>query len=396
MRRSVKNALEHWRGEGLLTDEQVGILSASAEKAQKPQDSARAVMIFGFIGAVLTGLGVILFVASNWAAMSPLQRTLMLLAGYGLTVGAAALSERRALPLVAEALWLLSTLVLGANIFLMAQTYNLTLTLWQGTFAWMIGALAMGYARQSTAQAAVALPLGILTIGWAGGGSGWFFNDQMEFLFADGGLRPVLPLVGLALVALSTLLALRDDLSFARAPCFRWGTFLVAATLIITTTHSRLASAFYNADFSTKQVLLIVASIVLVAAAAVAGRVESTMSRPAMLALLVMLLAMMIPAGDITWVGMEFNGVHLLFGLYVLAVFAMALFTIWLGMQARNTRLVNIGMVSTTLIIIIQYFGWSFDLLDGSVAFILGGIVLIALSIFVEKKRRQIMERIAA
>ncbi|MCH9052443.1 MAG: hypothetical protein IIA72_15420 [Proteobacteria bacterium] len=214
----------------------------------------------------------------------------------------------------------------------------------------MIGALAMGYARQSTAQAAVALPLGILTIGWAGGGSGWFFNDQMEFLFADGGLRPVLPLVGLALVALSTLLALRDDLSFARAPCFRWGTFLVAATLIITTTHSRLASAFYNADFSTKQVLLIVASIVLVAAAAVAGRVESTMSRPAMLALLVMLLAMMIPAGDITWVGMEFNGVHLLFGLYVLAVFAMALFTIWLGMQARNTRLVNIGMVSTTRI----------------------------------------------
>ena len=396
MRRSVRNALEHWRREGLLTDEQVGILGASAEKAQKTQDSARAVRIFGFIGAVLTGLGAILFVASNWAAMSPLQRTLMLLAGYGLTVGAAALSEKRALPLVAEAMWLLSTLVLGANIFLMAQTYNLTLTLWQGTFAWMIGALAMGYARQSTAQAAVAVPLGMLTIGWAGGGSGWFFNDQMEFLFADGGLRPVLPLVGLALVALSTLLALRDDLSFARAPCFRWGTFLVAATLIITTAEVNLAAAFYDADFSTKQVLLIAVSIVLVVAAAVAGRVESTMSRPAMLVLLVMLLAMMIPSGDITWVGMDINGVHLLFGLYVLAVFALALFTIWLGMQARNTRLVNIGMVSTTLIIIIQYFGWSFDLLDRSLAFILGGVVLIALSTFVEKKRRQIMERIAA
>ena len=396
MRRSVRSALEHWRSEGLLTDEQVGILGASAEQAQKTQDSARAVRIFGLIGAVLTGLGAILFVASNWAAMSPLQRTLMLLAGYGLTVGAAALSEKRALPLVAEAMWLLSTLVLGANIFLMAQTYNLTLTLWQGTFAWMIGALAMGYARQSTAQAAVAVPLGILTIGWAGGGSGWFFNDQMEFLFADGGLRPVLPLVGLALVALSTLLALRDDLRFARASCFRWGTFLVAATLIITTAEVNVAAAFYDADFSTKQVLLIVVSIVLVVAAAAAGRVESTMSRPAMLVLLAALLAMMIPAGDITWVGLDINGVHLLFGLYVLAVFALALFTIWLGMQARNTRLVNIGMVSTTLIIIIQYFGWSFDLLDRSLAFILGGVVLIALSTFVEKKRRQIMERIAA
>ena len=156
MRRSVRNALEHWRSEGLLTDEQVGILGASAEKAQKPQDSARAVRIFGFIGAVLTGLGAILFVASNWDAMSPVQRTLMLLAGYGLTVGVAVLSEKRGLPLVAEAMWLSSTLVLGANIFLIAQIYNLSLTLWQGTLAWMIGALAMGYARQSTAQAAVA------------------------------------------------------------------------------------------------------------------------------------------------------------------------------------------------------------------------------------------------
>jgi len=209
-------------------------------------------------------------------------------------------------------------------------------------------------------------------------------------------LRPVLPLVGLALVALSTLLALRDDLRFARASCFRWGTFLVAATLIITTAEVNVAAAFYNADFSTKQVLLIVVSIVLVVAAAVAGRVESTMSRPAMLVLLAALLAMMIPAGDITWVGLDINGVHLLFGLYVLAVFALALFTIWLGMQARNTRLVNIGMVSTTLIIVIQYFGWSFDLLDRALAFILGGIVLIALSTFVEKKRRQIMERISA
>jgi len=84
MRRSVRNALEHWRGEGLLTEEQIAVLAASAESAQRRQDSARAVMVFGVIGAVLTGLGAILFVACNWAFISPLQRTLMLLAGYGI------------------------------------------------------------------------------------------------------------------------------------------------------------------------------------------------------------------------------------------------------------------------------------------------------------------------
>ncbi len=395
MRRSVHDALQHWLGEGLLTSEQVQELSESFEKAEKPRESGRLVLIFGTIGAVLTGLGVILFVASNWATMSPGARTVVLLAVYGAVVAGAVFAERRDLSVVADALWLLSTLVLGANIFLMAQTYNLSLTLWQGTLAWMIGALAMGWARQSPPQAGVAVPLGLLTIGWAGGGSGWFFDDQFEFLFADDGLRPVLGLVGLALISLSTLVAKRDDLRFAQVPCFRWGTFIVAAVLILTTVHVELASAMFDADFSTKQIVLIAAAIALIAAAAGLGKLESAASRPAMIGILVVLLAVMIPSGDTIWLGIEAGGVHLLFGLYVVFILSMALLTIWLGINARNARLVNLGMVSTTLLIIIQYFGWSFELLDRSIAFILGGIVLITLSVFVEQQRRRIMAQIA-
>ncbi len=395
MRRSVHDALQHWLGEGLLTSEQVQELSESFEKAEKPRESGRLVLIFGTIGAVLTGLGVILFVASNWATMSPGARTVVLLAVYGAVVAGAVFAERRDLSVVADALWLLSTLVLGANIFLMAQTYNLSLTLWQGTLAWMIGALAMGWARQSPPQAGVAVPLGLLTIGWAGGGSGWFFDDQFEFLFADDGLRPVLGLVGLALISLSTLVAKRDDLRFAQVPCFRWGTFIVAAVLILTTVHVELASAMFDADFSTKQIVLIAAAIALIAAAAGLGKLESAASRPAMIGILVVLLAVMIPSGDTIWLGIEAGGVHLLFGLYVVFILGMALLTIWLGINARNARLVNLGMVSTTLLIIIQYFGWSFELLDRSIAFILGGIVLITLSVFVEQQRRRIMAQIA-
>ncbi len=395
MRRSVHDALQHWLGEGLLTSEQVQELSESFEKAEKPRESGRLVLIFGTIGAVLTGLGVILFVASNWATMSPGARTVVLLAVYGAVVAGAVFAERRDLSVVADALWLLSTLVLGANIFLMAQTYNLSLTLWQGTLAWMIGALAMGWARQSPPQAGVAVPLGLLTIGWAGGGSGWFFDDQFEFLFADDGLRPVLGLVGLAFIALSTLVAKRDDLRFAQVPCFRWGTFIVAAVLILTTVHVELASAMFDADFSTKQIVLIAAAIALIAAAAGLGKLESAASRPAMIGILVVLLAVMIPSGDTIWLGIEAGGIHLPFGLYVVFILSMALLTIWLGINARNARLVNLGMVSTTLLIIIQYFGWSFELLDRSIAFILGGIVLITLSVFVEQQRRRIMAQIA-
>jgi uncharacterized membrane protein len=396
MRLTADKALSYWRSEGLLSVELANALAASLESIERPADSARAVRVFGFIGAVLTGLGAILFVASNWQGMSPLERTLVLLAGYGITVAAAVLVEKRGFPLVSEAVWLLSTLVLGANIFLIAQSYNLALTLWQGTLAWTIGALAMGYARRSAAQAAVAVPLAILTLGWAGGGSGWFFDDQLEFLFADGGLRPVLPLLGLALVAASTLLALRDDLCFARIPCFRWGTFIVAASLIISTAHAEIATAFYRADFDPKQIGIMVAAAALVVAAASIGKVDSLFSRPTLAVLLAALAAPLVRVDGVPWVDIETGGVHLLFGFYVIGVFGAALFITWLGMQARNPRLVNVGMVSTAMIIIIQYFGWSFELLDRSLAFIAGGVILMALSVFMERQRRRILARIAA
>lgn len=392
MRRSVTEALSYWRREGLLTEAQVSALSASLEHLERRGDSARAARIFGIIGAVLSGLGAVLWVASNWHGMSPMQRVLVLLAGYGATVATAALVDRRGLPLLSEAVWLLSTLLLGANIFLIAQSYNLSLTLWQGTLAWMIGALAMGYARQSAAQAAVAVPLLVLTLGWAGGGSGWFFDDQIEFLVADGGLRPLLPLLGLALVALSTLLPLRHDLTFARAPFLRWGLFLLAATLILTTAHVELAAAFYDAEWSLRQGLVAAAAAVLVLAAALAGEVESRFSRPVLVGLLAFLAVPLVPVGgEGGWLAFEPGGVHVYFGLYVIAVFALAVGTIQLGVQARNARLVNVGMLSTTLIIIIQYFGWSFELFDRSLAFILGGLVLMALSVFVERSRRRLL-----
>lgn len=394
MRRSVERALEHWRSEGLLNAEQVEALAASLEDHEEQGESGRAVAIYGSIGAVLAGLGALLFVASNWAGMSPTGRLLVLLAAYGTAVGCAVLAERRGLPRVAEAVWLLATLVLGANIFLLAQTYNLSLTLWQGTFAWMVGALALGWARQSAAQAAVAVPLGILTLGWAGGGSGWFFDDQVEFLFADGGLRPLLALVGLGLVALSTLLARRDELSFARAPCFWTGIFMTTVTLVVSTAHVQVATELYDATFSGKQIAIIVATVALVVAAFVEGEFDSRLG-PRLMAAMLGLFLLLLRAGREAWMGMELGGLHPVFGLYVIVVLALALLTIWLGIEARRPRLVNLGMSSMALLIVIQYFGWSFQLLDRSLAFVLGGLLLIGLSVAVERKRRQVIARLA-
>ena len=147
MRWTARRALKQWQSDGLLTGDKAAALASRLDGYERRDDSSRAVGVFAIIGAVLTGLGVILFVASNWSGMGPVARALTLLLLYGLVVAGAMAAERRELTGVANAVWLLASLMLGANIFLLAQIFNHSLTYWQGPLLWMIGALAMGYAR---------------------------------------------------------------------------------------------------------------------------------------------------------------------------------------------------------------------------------------------------------
>jgi len=82
----------------------------------------------------------------------------------------------------------------------------------------------------------------------------------------------------------------------------------------------------------------------------------------------------------------------LLFLLYPLAILVASLATVWLGVQARRSGLINIGMGAAAAVVLIQYFSWSFRLLDRALAFVLGGVLLIALALWIERKRRHLIE----
>ncbi|MGB5295899.1 MAG: DUF2157 domain-containing protein [Thermoanaerobaculia bacterium] len=265
MRWTTERQLKRWQQEGLLTEEKVTELRASLERGE----SAGGIRIFAVIGAVLVGLGVILFVSSNWAGMGPASRISVLLAGFAVVVVGAVAAGRRDQPRVAEALWLLATLVFVANIFLIAQIFHQTLTYWQGTFRWTLGALVLGWALKSKLQAAVAIPLGLLTLGWMGSGSSWFFSRQMEFLFSAGGLRPLLPLIGVGLISLSLLSARSKNWAFVQESCFRWGLLLIAVPVVISTAGDSMAEWFYGIDGTVKQITILAAVALLLAAALV-------------------------------------------------------------------------------------------------------------------------------
>ncbi len=73
MRWTTERSLKRWQEDGLLTEEKVAELRASLAHGH----SARGIRIFAALGAVLAGLGVILFVSSNWAWMGPTYRVIV-------------------------------------------------------------------------------------------------------------------------------------------------------------------------------------------------------------------------------------------------------------------------------------------------------------------------------
>lgn len=389
---SARQALDLWREANLLTAEQAAELSAHLDREEAAPRQSRAITIFASIGAVLVGLGILLFIGSNWSRMGPLSRTLVLGSAYALAVGSAAYAQSRNHARLARALWFLVTLSFGANIFFFGQIFNFTLTYWQGPLVWLVGTLAMGYAIDSRLHAWTAIPLAILTLGWLGGGSGWFFDDQYEFLWSKAGLRPLVVVLGLGFVALGAL-ARQSPWRFASGIWFSWGSWLAALPLAISTMHPGLFKLLFDMAFTPAQVGILVGTGILTGAALARAScpLESRLFFAGLSGLALLLL---IPAdGQVSWLASHLQE-WLPYLLYIILVFGLGLLTVWIGLTASDSRLVNVGIATAAIVILSQYLSWSFRLLDRSAAFIIGGIVLMGIATGIERKRRQLLSGI--
>ena len=74
--------IESWQGQGLITPQQGQAITGSYPIQASPRGSyGRLVTILAILGAVLLGLGVILFFASNWDGIPRTVKLALLLIG---------------------------------------------------------------------------------------------------------------------------------------------------------------------------------------------------------------------------------------------------------------------------------------------------------------------------
>lgn len=118
-------------------------------------------IIFLGLGAVVVGLGVVLLFAYNWQAMpKALKLGVVFLSLAASQAGGAWLFLRRErLRALGEGLLVLSTMLFGAGIWLVAQIYHIDEHFPNGFLVWGLGALAMAWALPSIPQGIIAAAL---------------------------------------------------------------------------------------------------------------------------------------------------------------------------------------------------------------------------------------------
>jgi uncharacterized membrane protein len=184
-RQQLRQEVERWRSQGLISAEQSQQLAERYEFARLDGVARdRFVVVVLGIGSVLLGLGVITFVAANWQAIPrELKLLLLLMLFVGVNATGFYLWNQPPLPdrqesgrqRLGKGLLLLGALILGANLALMGQMFHINGSSADLCIVWGLAVLGMAYGLRLTSLAALAI---LLTgIGYWIGVSGWDWSN---------------------------------------------------------------------------------------------------------------------------------------------------------------------------------------------------------------------------
>jgi uncharacterized membrane protein len=380
----LEHELDAWTAEGLVSPEQAAAIRSRYARAAPVEARGRIVRVVSAVGAVVAGLGVILFVGANWDGMPRPTRVLLLLALVAAAYSAGyVLRELRGThPHVGEALYLLGGLAFAAETFLVGQMYHVDAH-WPLAFL-AIAVLTGAVAAVVRAQALAALSLVSLGV--------WPLTELSE-LGGDAGLyAPVAAvLYGCALYGLGT--GDRGVLGRAgfRAPMRALGLpLLLVGTFVFTfePVHEEVADVTVDGGALLALVVLAVAAGCGAAALALLpeGRRTAPWEAAALLATtFLILLAVLAPAtppeGDPVLYPILFN----------LLLAALALGAIVVGSIEDEPALVAVGLVAVAVDVLARYFDFFWDFLPRSLGFIGAGVLLLGLAWLLERQRSRLV-----
>lgn len=382
----VTREAAEWVREGLVSEEQAEAIRSRYREQGATGRRNRVVQTLATIGAVVAGLGVVLFFAANWDGIPRPVRVLMLLVlvvgSYG---GGFALRERGRHQYVGAALLLLGGLAFGASLFLVGQMYHVQA---HDPLAFLVMALGTG------ATAWIARSEALATLALVSGGAWAFFEAAVGGPGEDVDQIVYLPVVAALYGVL--LYGVGTGFGGAVAPFTRPARWLgavltLAGTFVFT----------FRLSFEEQEELgtLLAAGLIVLTLATVAGAAAILRSgRPTavyeagVLAASSVLVALWVLAPE-----SPVHGDPIVYPiLFNVLVAALVLGAIVVGYLNDEQWLVTLGLVGVGIDLLARYLDLFWDLLPRSLVFVgVGGAILVLASVL-ERQRRGLVQRMEA
>lgn len=387
-----------WRQDGLITEEQ-----AQAVLARYPLDQAgasarsRMAAILATMGVVSVGLGVILFFASNWAAIPKEVKLALMVIGVPAVYGAGYwLRYYKQYVRVGTAIILLAAILYGAAIHLVAQAYHIPVNHPNLVLLWFVGVIPLAYVTRSHSVLVLALILMLAAVGFRG--QVWLQDfDLIPFVGF-----PLYLVLGLALYGLGK--AQRQfELTRVYALPFELVGLLVAfaATYLLAFQEWWKDYNYLGFDGAGARdgvsaefwALFGVAAIVSALGLLVAGLslYRQGLSWRGTLYEGLMMLALLVGAFLVIFLPLRNDIFYpVVFNLLFL-VGAIGL--LFLGYMRGQELLVNLAVLFFALQVFARYFEFGFTLLDRSMVFVGAGVILLAGGFLMERGRRRMVNQ---
>lgn len=409
----IINEIRSWQEEQLISAQQAELLIGRyAGSCRKPNITG----ILSLIGAVLIGLGVLLFIGANWDHMVVATKLTIIVLAIVMSnyFGWRFCYEPGTHPKLGAALLLLGGLCYGAGIWLIAQIFNMPPDSADGLLLWAAGTTATTLITRSIPLGCLSsILIGMWTFAQADcaifekiAQSAPHFSIFYSFLLASGCSLAIAMLLRSRLIAWIAL-AMGSIWMLGVSPLDEsglliWGQLLFGCYLWCRKKHQLFSSPFlYISSLSTFGALLaFTCDKDINASSATLGLLVSFQVCAIVLLLLVLsknreYVPEVSSAIGLVLVGGIFGGVvHgnfiVLFNIVLLVSVAA---TVYAGLnRLHSAGLVNVALVFFVLDVVFRYFDIFFSMMDRSLFFIVGGIVLMAAGIIAETGRRRMMQ----
>ncbi len=376
----MEKRIENWKQKGIIDETTALSLLQEIKQEKADKYKIRMNILIYTVAAVLLGLGIITFIASNDWLLELLNSIILLkvaivfiLTIFSLWTGTKLIEQNR-LPKLGNFLIVLSSLLIGATYILIGQSYNIEANNSGLTFLWLISILPIAYLFKNYAVNVISIIMFILSM--------VFFYMELDF---DNGLTWTIfiPIIcGIFLYTAGNIPVISEKYNEFSISYKLVGLVPVFVTLMILTC-SVEESYQVNSMFYYIPVFILSAVNLLFLIGNRNTKNDLIKVESAFMSALLLLLLLPVLVLE------TINPVIIMI-LVNIALILMIILGFNYGYKFENSKLIAKMNLFLIIYILVNYCRWGWSFMDKTLFFILGGLLLLFVGIALEKRRKLI------